>query len=176
MPVKLGLDTPQSAVPGIDWPSIPAPAAASQLAVQWQLDHSQWWPLPRLRGYQLLQLRGLLAHAYRTIPWYQQHWSRAAYEPGAELEWDLFHRLPLLTRTDIQTAGNALHSRGIPPEHGQVRHRSTSGSTGTPVHAWATDISQLFTTAFTLRDHCWHRRDLSARLAVIHTLADGRTG
>ncbi|MCP3970332.1 MAG: phenylacetate--CoA ligase family protein, partial [Rhodobacteraceae bacterium] len=47
---------------------------------------------------------------------------------------------------------------------------------GTPVHAWATDISQLFTTAFTLRDHCWHRRDLSARLAVIHTLADGRTG
>jgi phenylacetate-CoA ligase len=45
----------------------------------------------------------------------------------------------------------------------------TSGSTGRPITYYVTELAQLFWRAYTLRDHLWHQRDLSGKLAAIRT-------
>jgi phenylacetate-CoA ligase len=53
---------------------------------------------------------------------------------------------------------------------------STSGSTGAPVRVLKTGLTDLMWRAVTLRDHVWHRRDLSAKLAAIRQGAPDQTG
>ncbi|MGP1678943.1 MAG: phenylacetate--CoA ligase family protein, partial [Burkholderiales bacterium] len=55
----------------------------------------------------------------------------------------------------------------IPQAHGGWYESETSGSTGSPITYYATGLTQLFWRACTLRDHVWHRRDLSGKLAAI---------
>jgi len=82
--------------------------------------------------------------------------------------------LPFLRRSDIQAAGNKLHSEIIPRGHGKVGDVHTSGTTGEPVRVLRTELSGLFWSAFTLRDHLWHGREFSGKLAVIRNSAKGQ--
>ncbi|RLA12603.1 MAG: hypothetical protein DRQ60_08490, partial [Gammaproteobacteria bacterium] len=63
---------PSSAVPGIDWPALPEPVGASMLALQFQLQQSQWWSLEEIRAHQLRQFQALLAHVVVQTDWYGQ--------------------------------------------------------------------------------------------------------
>jgi phenylacetate-CoA ligase len=47
----------------------------------------------------------------------------------------------------------------------------TSGSTGEPVKVRGTDLDLLLWEAMTLREHAWHRREFSGKLAVIRATA-----
>ena len=146
----------QSAMPGMAWPAIPAPTGAAVLALLYQLEHTQWLAPERLRELQLRQLGELVRHARASVPYYRDRL-------GAE---DLAG-LPLLTRRDLQEHFDALKSERIPAGHGAVAELRTSGSTGAPVRTLKTQLSQLVWNAITLRDHGWHRRDLSGKLAAI---------
>lgn len=53
--------------------------------------------------------------------------------------------------------------------HGGV----TSGSTGEPVHYTTNELTAFFWQAINLRDHIWHRRDFSRKLAAIRASAQG---
>ncbi len=162
------LPIPKSAVSGISWPALPGPAGAAMLAMQFQLEQSQWWPPERLVQEQFRQLEILLLHAYRAVPFYQKRFRDIGYAPGAvSPEW--FARLPILRREDIQSRRADLLSRGVPPDHGRLIWHHTSGSTGRPIETVTTQIGQFFWYALTLRDHLWHRRDLSGKLAAIRT-------
>jgi phenylacetate-CoA ligase len=76
-----------------------------------------------------------------------------------------------LTRRDIQNAGESLASLKLPAEYAPTMQVQTSGSTGQPVTVVRTQLDALMWEAITLREHLWHGRDPSGRLAVIRASA-----
>ena len=165
----------RSAVPGVSWPAIPSQEAAALLALEFQLERTQWLPPARLLELQFRQLEGLMRHAYDTVPYYRECW-RGLFEAGAPLTPERFARIPYLTRRDLQENFDALKSTAIPAAHGPVAESRTSGSTGSPVRVLKTALNELWWRALTLRDHCWHRRDLGGKLAAIRqAVTDGES-
>jgi phenylacetate-CoA ligase len=156
----------QSSIPGIAWPAVPAPNAATVLSVLHQLEQTQWLSPEALQSHQLQQLDRLLRHAYATVNWYRRCWA-GLYEPNAKLTYERLASLPLLTRRALQDGYEELRSERTPEAHGQPVEQRTSGSTGVPVRFLTTPLSGLFWNAFTLRDHLWHSRDFGKKLAVI---------
>jgi phenylacetate-CoA ligase len=160
----------ETALPSIGWPAFPNPHAATTLGLLHQLEVSQWMPPDEVRRRQSQQLEQVLRHAFETVPFYRQAWSRT-YDGSAEC----LYRLPLLHRRLLQDNFDALKSERVPNSHGPHHVTETSGSTGTPVRVVKTGITTAFWNAITLRDHVWHRRDLSAKLASVrHAVTPGR--
>ncbi len=161
----------RSSVTGVAWPGIPDPGRARILSLLYQLDHSQWWPPEVLLDRQMRQLETLLAHARETVPFYRD---RLAVLYGRELGGltpELWRRIPVLDRADVQAAGQALVTRSLPEGHGPMADVSTTGSTGRPVTVKSTAIMQSLFSAMNMRFHLWHGRDLSATVAAIHVLS-----
>jgi phenylacetate-CoA ligase len=157
----------RSAVSGMLWPALPAGAGATLLAVLHEFDLTQWWTAAELERQQLRQLDNSLRHAHQNLPFHRERLATSGYDPGRDLTPEVFLALPLMTRSDIQAQGDALLSRNVPAEHGRTGTGETSGSTGSPIRYYGTELTQFFWNAFTLRDHVWHRRDLTAKLASI---------
>jgi len=158
---------PRSAVADLDWPAIPDADGARRLGICYQLEHTQFWPPRQLQAWQWRQLQRLLAHAYETVP----HYRRRFDQRGLRLR-DLRHReswtrVPVLDRKTLQGAYATLRSSRVPRSHGAVQTVTTSGSTGRSVAVDRSAITQLYWSAFTLRDHHWHGRRFDRRLAVI---------
>ena len=159
-----------SALSDVVWPAIPTQAGALSLAVQFQLDQSQWWPLEKVETAQFRQLESVLRHAYANVPFYRERWERCGYHPDAALTEERFAALPLLKRGDLQQRFEKLKAYAVPAGHGAVIEDRTTGSTGTPVKFLKTGLTSFYWQAMTLRDHLWHRRDFSGALAVIRSM------
>jgi phenylacetate-CoA ligase len=157
----------------IAWPALPAAREAQLAAILFQLEHSQWWTAAQHRERQLVQAAALLEHAYRQVPFYRERLAQAGYLPGKALTPEVWARIPRLTRAELQQAGPALVSPQLPDGHGKTYEVSTSGSTGRPIKAVGSAVVQLIWHALTLREHLWHRRDFSGRLAAIRSLPSG---
>lgn len=158
---------PKSTVDGIIAPAIPVGAAATSLAMQFQLEQSQWWSPEKMQEYQYSQLTNLYQHAWRTVPFYRQRFEKAGLKEETIISADVLHCMPVLSREEIQAAGDDLYSTSVPEKHGKVKIGKTSGSTGQPMRYGITEITDFFWRAFTLRDHLWQQRDFSACLAAI---------
>lgn len=156
----------ESALPGAAWPAVPNSGGAALLALLYQLEQTQRLSADALTSLQLTQLAHVVAHAWDTTAHYRERWS-VLYNPLVPLTWSSFSKLPLLTRTDLQTGFDAMKSARIPAQHGAVVEARTSGSTGTPVCVLKTELCGLFWKAFTLREHAWHKRDLQGKLGAI---------
>lgn len=159
--------SPHSAFGGIIWPALPAPEAARLLAVQHQLARSQYWSADKIQRHQFRQLNRLVAHAYRTVPFYRSRLDAAGYVPERKVTPEFWRSVPILGRRDIQEAGRALLSTDIPASHGGLVQSATSGSTGMPVTVVKTGLEQFIWRAFTLREEAWQHRDYRLKLAVI---------
>ena len=165
---------PRSSVPGLAWPGLPGTAGVTMLALQYQLEQSQWWPPDVVREQQFRQLQALLSHACGTVPFYRDRLGEAGFAPDRPLTADIWARIPVLGRAEVQAAETALFSTRVPAAHGKIHTLSTSGSTGRPVTVRGTAVAQAFWRAFTLRDHLWHRRDITKKLAVIRAVGEGQ--
>lgn len=152
---------------GLTWPVIPNQLNATTLALVYQFDQSQWWPEERLLTHQLGQISPMLRHFKATSPFYGERLKATGIDLEKPLDLDTFRTIPPLTRSDLQDAGDALLSTAVPKDHGRVLTASSSGSTGRPVTARKTDVNQTFHRALNLRNHLWHKRDLSAKFATI---------
>lgn len=113
---------------------------------------------------QMSVLGRLRDHACATVPFYADRRETYSTDPLTPEAW---RNLPILTRSDIQEAGTTLNTTALPPDHGSSGEVVTSGSTGQPVCILTTDLASLYWMAITLRDHEWHQRDLSGKLAAI---------
>jgi phenylacetate-CoA ligase len=154
---------PQSTIGGIAWPAIPDASTAQFLALAFQLEQSQWWPAAELRRQQERQLALLLAHAVATSPHYAK-----AFAAGVGVE--AWEKVPILTRQVAGAAGADLFSLACPPAHGKISETATSRTTGDALRIRGTAVVSAMWQAVTLREHLWHRRDLSAHLGVIRYL------
>jgi phenylacetate-CoA ligase len=158
---------PKSALPEIGFPALTNPEASRLLALQYQLEASQWMPAATILSRQLGQLQKVFAHARRTVPYYARLFAGQALDDGAEFGLESLRKLPISTRAMVQEAGDQMRSHALPPAHGQVRPVSTSGSTGQPVQLQGTGVTTFFWQALTLREHAWHERDFSRRLCAV---------
>lgn len=164
---------PISAIPGVVWPAAPNPRSASLLAILFQLEHSQWLSPAELATRQSAQLEQLVGHAYRTVPYYRRCIDQLGLDPNTIAERDRWSQLPVLTRTEVQAAGDELLSTDVPKAHGQISTLMTSGSSGTPVVVRGTGLTRAIWQALTLREHLWHRRDFKLSFAGIRYVRAG---
>lgn len=163
----------ESALPDIAWPAAVSGRGMATLSLLFQLDRTQWWPADRLRASQQTQLNRLLHHAGQHVPFYRRRPGTLADADG-EAFWQRWRDLPLLTRQDVQMAGDDLFSRALPDGHGELTEVYTSGSTGKPIHAVRSDLWLLMWSAVTVREHLWHGRDFAGKLAAIRESATGK--
>ena len=156
-----------SAIEGIGWPAVPGREGASLLAVLFQLEQSQWWPAEKLHAHQLGQIEKLCHFAHQHIPYLSKRLEAAGIGQHKPLSEEAWRELPILTRDELQKAGTKLQCTEPPKGHGRTSQSTTTGSTGKPVSVSRTELSAFYWTAFTLRDHIWRKRDLSATFATI---------
>jgi phenylacetate-CoA ligase len=156
-----------SNITGVQWPAVPKADAALLWAMQFQLEQSQWWTPDVLAAHQRSQLAHTVSHAYHTVPFYRQRFDQAGLQPEQLIDVDSWTKLPILTRRELQTAGDTLISTELPKDHGRPSPRITGGSTGEPVRVIGTSITGFSWRVSTLRDHLWHRRDFALKLGAI---------
>ena len=150
-----------SDVQGAVWPPVQVGPTASLAALALQLERTERLPPADIEAGQGRQLSELIAHAAGNSPHFQERLKAARLTPR-----DL-RRLPVLKRSDIQSAGQAFYCRTTPPVHQLMGETKTSGSTGEPVTVRKTAITQLYYMAYSLRNHAWHGRDMKSRLSNI---------
>jgi len=149
------------------WPAVPARAGAELLAQLYQLEQTQYFPQQLLKTRQLQQFSQVMRHAAETSPFYRERFRAAGLGAQDSWSWTRFSALPILTRRELQTQAEHIHSERIPRSHGQWHEIQTSGSTGQVVAVRRTGMNQLLWLALSMRDHVWHRRDFRKSLAVI---------
>ncbi|MCH7864801.1 MAG: phenylacetate--CoA ligase family protein [Proteobacteria bacterium] len=164
----------KSTVQGIEWPSIPSLKGRAILALLHQFEQSEWWSADEIRARQFGQLKRVLAHAWETVPFYREWFKGCGIVDPKGITPEQWNGLPLIRRQDIQAAADALHSRAVPRGHGRVSDIYTSGTTGRPIRMLRTELSNLFWAAFTVRDHLWHGRDVTGKLAAIRQSEKGK--
>lgn len=159
----------RGSIPGVVWPAFQEGNTAMTLAVQYELEASQWWPSPVIARRQLDQIAALLQHAAARSAFWRARLRDAGVDLREPLTEDAFARIPILTRTEVQAQGPALRTDPLEPRQGSTFEVRTSGSTAMPVAVVRTGVSSLLWHALTARDHLWHRRDFGASLAVIRS-------
>jgi len=137
------------------------------------LDQSQWISAEQRLSGQFDQLKKLLHHASTTVPFYRHRFDQSGIDITRIEDYEGWRQLPILTRDDIQSAGDSLNSNNIPHAHGSTTSCSTSGSTGKPVRVLKTGLCSLLWNAITMRDHLWHKRDFSKPLVAIRYFPAG---
>lgn len=154
-------------------PSASLDAVGEQLlAVQHQLRETQDWPPERLLKHQLRQLGLLTEHAFRTRPFYRERLTASGYQAGQEITEEFWRTLPVLSRREVQEHHAEITDGPVPADHLPYSWDSTSGSSGMPLRVKTTQRSLLMWLTATLREELWHRRDFSAKTAVIRRFSD----
>jgi phenylacetate-CoA ligase len=163
------MHVPRSRVDNIFWPAIPEESGAMMLAMQWQLDQSQWWSAETLLQMQFRQLEWLLRQAAESIPYYREQLLATGIDLEAPMTKESWQKVPLLSRDVLQNRGDELRSPDIGNQHGDTFEKTTSGSTGQSMTIIGTDADNLFWQAITIRDHLWHRRRFTGRYVSIRS-------
>jgi len=161
------MQQPRSALSGMTFPALPDAPASTALALQFQLERSQWLSPDALLQLQMKQLHGVLKHAATTVPYYRDLFAAHGLTVPDSADYAFLQRVPPSRRAALRNAGTALQSQNIPAEHGPVHPVVTSGSTGEPVRLLGNVLTRLCWHAFALRDHLWQARDFSHRLGII---------
>ncbi|HYD56313.1 MAG TPA: hypothetical protein VEB41_05355, partial [Burkholderiales bacterium] len=153
-PRRVSAPVPLAGVRGLEWPPIPGPAGAAMLALQWQLERSQWLSAENVRSAQSRQLGLLLEHAARNVPRYR------GLAPERFADW------PVLRAAEARADPASLFALRYPKEHGRLVETQTTGSTGQPFRVFHTEAAQFFSHGMVIRDHLLHEWELSLKLAT----------
>ena len=98
---------------------------------------------------------------------YHASFQNAGFRKISKITPEQWSELPILTRRILQQKEKELLSRKLPKSHGNTNIITTSGSTGLPIRVVGTQVTALFWKIFTLREHIWHQRNFSGKLAAI---------
>ena len=156
-----------SQIPGFVWPALTPARIAPLVALLNQFEQTERLPVAALQARQFRQLVTVAKHAARHSTFFRDRLATAGLTASELADPEGLQRLPVLTRRDIQGAGEQLFCARLPAGHGPTGTTSTSGSSGEPVVVQRTSINQLMWRAITIREHLWHQRDFTGRLAII---------
>ncbi len=93
------------------------------------LETSQWWSLQEQADYQDECLRGMIRHAYDSVPYYREVFEERKLRPEDIRTSADLPKLPLLTKQIVRQRAADLISREIPRR--RMVHGHTGGTTGT---------------------------------------------
>lgn len=158
-------------LPGTVWPALPAGEVSQLWAAYQELDRSQWFGCRELEDLQLQQLRALLHHCAREVPYYYRLFAEMGLSADRIQDLTEFRRLPLLTRQLYQANFADLQARRLPADMTVAGGSFTSGTNGVPIKVLKTNRDGLWWSAFYLRDLEWSGLDPRGRLAAIRLLA-----
>lgn len=119
------------------------------------LEETQYLEPDRSRAYQRRLLAGLIDHARRETDFYADRLSPVMRAGGA-IDWERWHEVPILTRSQAQDNFAALCARTLPPAAGGATEDTSSGSTGRPLRHLTTDIQNLASACAAERFFSWH--------------------
>jgi phenylacetate-CoA ligase len=109
-----------------------------------KVEDAQWFTPERIRQIQYSELQNLLKHHKEFSPWYSEFTKDKT-------------RIPIITKKDIQDAGDRFYSTQVPKIHLPASKVKTSGSTGEPLEISTGVISSMFYSAYTLRATTWYK-------------------
>ena len=118
-----------------------------------RLCRAQWQPADVIRARQWQRLRGMIEHAYATVPFYRSRFDAVDLSPRDVRSFEDYRRLPVLTKADIRAHGDALLSNQY--ERSQLHCKKTSGSTGVSLQVFVDEESLQWKRACTLRSDQW---------------------
>ena len=141
------------------------------LAYRTLLEASQWWPPERLRAFQRDELRTLLAHAARSVPFWQARF-KACGMTDRDIEQDeSLWKLPVITKQEIRAHAEEMVSTQF---SGKTWSKATGGSTGIPLQFEYTPESYAWRMATTKRGYGWAGCDDGLKQAYLWGGAVGR--
>lgn len=117
------------------------------------LRDTEKWPLQQLLDYQDEQLRKLIAHCYRTVPYYRELMDRLRLSPGEIRGRHDLPKLPVLTKQDVREHGPRLVSTAF--DRKKLIRNHTSGTTGASLELWTTQEAVEMQWATWWRHHGW---------------------
>ncbi|RLF52064.1 MAG: phenylacetate--CoA ligase family protein, partial [Thermoplasmata archaeon] len=95
------------------------------------LKQSQTWDKKQTEEYQIKQLKNLLHHAYKNVPYYNKLFKKAGLKPRDVSSIDDLKKLPFLTKQIVQENREDLKAQNY-PEY-KFDYIKTGGSTGFPL-------------------------------------------
>ena len=150
------------------------PKGQSVLELLCQMDESQWWTPEHLEGEQFHFLERLLSHARQTTPYYDEALRHLRDMSADTLREGAWSEVPILARANVNEFGDQMRSKDVPVHHGESFPVYTSGTTGQPIKLIRTRLALWYWSAYTLRDHLWHNRNLQGKFAAIRTSTKGK--
>lgn len=90
-----------------------------------------WLKRSELQIIQQKKLRRIVSHAYSNVPFYHRLFNSVGIKPDDIKTVDDLSKIPIITKSDVQSAGNEIISRGVNLSKCIVK--KTSGSTGIPL-------------------------------------------
>lgn len=129
------------------------------------LEASQWWSHEQHRAYQLQEMKKLLDHAYKHVPYYRRTWQQAGIAPADIRSLEDVQHLPFLTKEQVRE-----HKEELVAEN--YRHKllpfNTGGSTGQPLEFyWEHGRTRSLERAFMWRQWKWAGFEYGQRTAVL---------
>lgn len=141
------------------------PAFESRLC---QLVDSEKWSSSEIEAYQNERLRDLIRHAYESVPYYRERWTRLRLKPSDIKSREDLAKLPVLTKEDVrQSFRQLLCDRALKRE---LLFRHTSGTTGKALHFCTTKSAVAFQWAVWWR----HRARFGVHPGALHANFTGK--
>ena len=152
---------------GIIWPHIASNSLQDRKRLIQQLLILERSPKKIIQQGQAQQLKALIAHCAVHSAHFKQRLKAAGIHDSCELTLDNLACVAVLTRRELQSAGEQFFCQQIPQSHYPLNNTKTSGSSGEPVCIKKTAVNHLYWLANTMREHLWWKRDFSLSMAVI---------
>jgi phenylacetate-CoA ligase len=89
---------------------------------------SQWWSEDQHQEYQLKELKRLLCHAYKNIPYYKRKFESIHCLPDDIKSIENFHNFPFLAKEDLRNNLDELKATNI--QDAAMQYETSGGSTG----------------------------------------------
>jgi phenylacetate-CoA ligase len=146
---------------------VPPPVTGSLWAAYLQLDSTQWLDPEMLETRQLAQVRTLLTHCQKHVPYYESLFAAKRITAESVRSLADFREIPLLSRRSYQEQFAHFKAGSLPEGVEAKGVDSTSGSSGVPVQILKTNVVNFWWLVFCLRDMEWCGLDPFSRLASI---------
>jgi phenylacetate-CoA ligase len=149
------------------WPIVPDAKFGQMWSTYLTLGRTQWLPPGEIERFQLTQVRNLLTHCKKRVPYYREMFEKLGVEPQSIRTMDDFRRVPLHNRRTWQENYERLHAEELPVGITLMSEVKSSGTSGVPVRVLKTSLCQIWSVAFYLRSLEWINVDIRGTLAIL---------
>ena len=137
------------------------------------LIESEKWSSGEIEAYQNEKLRGLIRHAYESVPYYRERWQALKLTPDDIKTRNDLPKLPVLTKEEVRQNADRMVSQKSDRTALFARH--TSGTTGKALHFYMTREAIAFQWAvwwrlrvrFGVNPGAWHVNFTGQRVVPI---------